>query len=337
MSRKDRNFWIEQAKDRLLSNERQADQATRELFFLYDEAAHKIESQINSLAARYADQNQLTREQAARLLSGQEHSTWKKSIEKYLKDISKAAADSKTLLELNTLAMKSRISRQEELLADVYRQMMELASGGTQELTGLLSDIVRTNYYRSGYDIQRGIGMGFNVAKINEKLVRQVIEYPWSTKHFSKSLWEKTDTLAALAKREITFGFINGSSVQKIAKEINDVMGKGKYAAERLVRTECKYFANQGELLGYRANGVKRYRFVGGSEGSGHCDCADVAAGGPYNVDEAEAGINYPPLHPNCVCIVIADFDSNMFDAKRSTTPLQENISFQRWKEKFVS
>lgn len=57
-------------------------------------------------------------------------------------------------------------------------------------------------------------------------------------------------------------GFMNGSSVQKMAKEINDVMGKGRYAAERLVRTESSYFSNQGELASYREWEFKSILFL---------------------------------------------------------------------------
>ena len=94
-------------------------------------------------------------------------------------------------------------------------------------------------------------------------------------------------------------------------------MDKGRYSAERLVRTECKYFANQGELMGYKENGIKRYRFIA--------------------VEDAVAGINYPPIHPNCLCIVVADFDKGMFNRKIDTTPLAENIKFQEWRRKYAT
>ena len=113
-------------------------------------------------------------------------------------------------------------------------------------------------------------------------------------------------------------------------------MDKGRYNAQRLVRTECKYFANQGELMGYKENGIKRYRFIGGTEGSGSCTCAELN-GQVFNVEEAVAGINYPPIHPNCLCIVVADFgDKGMFSRRTDAEPLEENVKFREWKEKYV-
>lgn len=337
MSYMTRNEWIEDAKSRLLQNERRADKAARELLFLYDEAAYSIEKEINTLFARYAKDNHLTAAEASRLLSGQEYSHWRKSIEEYIaetkgKDKAKA---SKALLELNTLAMKSRISRKEQLLASVYMAMMDLAGDSETRLATLLGDMLRVNYYESCFAMQKGIGMGFNVAKLDTALIRQIVSYPWSEKHFSEAVWGACDHIAAVARREITLGFIKGSGVDEMARAIDEVMDRGRYNAQRLVRTECKYFANQGELLAYKENGIKKYRFIGGTEGSTHCDCA-LLNGRVFFVEEAVAGVNFPPMHPNCLCIVVAAFDKSLFTGRKDARPLSENIKFKEWQEKYA-
>lgn len=326
-----RNQWIEDAKTRLLSNEHRTDEYAKELIFLYDEAAFSVEKEINTMFARFAKDNNLTEAEATQLLSGKEYSTWRKSIEQYIADASGPAKDSKSLLELNTLAMKSRISRKEQLLSNIYRNIMDLAEDSNTKLETLLGDMLKVNYYESCFSVQRGIGMGFNVAKISDNLIKQVLSYPWSEKHFSEAVWGTCDHLSALAKREITMGFIQGSSVQKMAKAINDVMDKGRYPAERLVRTECKKFANQGEIMGYRENGVSKYRYVGDG-----CPICAKLNGHIFSVEEAEAGVNLPPMHPNCVCIVVASFEKSLFDKRKNAAPLADNIKFQEWKKKYA-
>ena len=248
------------------------------------------------------------------------------------KDKAKA---SKALLELNTLAMKSRISRKEQLLSSVYMAMMDLAGDSETRLTSLLGDLLRVNYYESCFSMQKGIGMGFNVARLDTALIRQIVSYPWSEKHFSEAIWGACDHIAAVAKREITLGFIQGSGVDKMAKAVDDIMDRGRYNAQRLVRTECKYFANQGELLAYKENGIQKYRFIGGTEGSTHCDCA-LLNGRVFPVEEAVAGVNFPPMHPNCLCIVVAAFARSLFADRKDARPLSENIKFKEWAEKYA-
>ena len=54
-------------------------------------------------------------------------------------------------------------------------------------------------------------------------------------------------------------------------------------------------------------------------------------------VEEAVAGVNFPPMHPNCLCIVVAAFARSLFADRKDARPLLENIKFQEWKEKYAS
>lgn len=124
------------------------------------------------------------------------------------------------------------------------------------------------------------------------------------------------------------FRSINGGAL-----ELLDI--REHYNAERLVRTECKYFANQGEVMGYKETGIEEYQFLGGTEHSGSCTCSELN-GRVFRVDEAEPGVNLPPIHPNCLCIIRAYFKKSVF-AKREGNPLDGNIKFEEWKKKYAS
>lgn len=336
MTERDKNYWIEQAKERLLANEKRADKGVADMFFLYEEAAAEMETEVNAMFGKYAKDNGLTYAEASKLLSGKEYSVWKKSIQEYIHEAPKDAKSSRAMLELNTLSMKSRISRKEKMLADIYQTMIQLAQDENVKLSDFLQDTLKINYYESCFRMQRGFGIGFNVAKINDSLVRQILNYPWSEKHFSEAVWGHVDHIAAVARAQISMGFVKGSSVQEISKNIRQIMDSGKYATERLVRTECKYFANQGELASYKENGIHKYRFVGGSEGStGSCGC-EALNGQVFDVEDAVAGVNYPPIHPNCLCTVVVAFDKSLFSDRPDVNPLAENTRFKDWKKRYA-
>lgn len=333
MSRLERNKWIEQTKAELLANEKMSDHIVKEMIFLYDEAANQIETSIDALFGRYATNNALSLAEAQKLLSGQEYSVWKKSIEEYFLQLKVNPADSKTLMELNTLAMKGQISRQEQMLSNVYRNMATLADKSASGLDTLLGDVLRVNSYQTMFHAQKAAGLAFGVPRIDEKLVRQVLDYPWAQKKFSKAVWDNVDKLTAVAKREITLGIINGSGSRKIAKNIEALMGKGKEVAERLARTESHYFAYQGRLQAWKENGIKKYKFLGNNE-AGHCSCGGLN-GRVFEVDQAEVNINYPPIHPNCRCSVIAYFENGIFSDKK-TEPFDDKLTLKSWEEKYV-
>lgn len=328
MSLKERNEWIERAKQRVLENAQKTDDYVTEIMFLYDEAVNQLELEINAMFQKYASDNGLTEAEASKMLTSREYGKWKKSMDRYVAD---AGNDSRTLLELNTLAAKSRISRKEQLISGMYQSMITLSMDTETKLSDLLGDMYKTNYYRGCYDVQSILGIGFHVAKVDEKMLQRILEHPWSGKNFSQALWENTDKLAVLAKREITLGFMTGASVQKMAKEINDVMGKGRYAAERLVRTESSYFSNQGELASYRELGVEEYIFLGGG-----CEICAELSGRAFPLEEAEVGLNLPPIHPNCKCTIRAKTKFGMFKDREGVNPLKENPKFEEWKKKYV-
>lgn len=330
---KERNDWIEQAKREVVFDNKNADKATSEVMFLYDECAMQIEDSIHALYAKFAKDNNLSLTEANKLLTDKEYSIWRKSIEEYLADIKNNPADSKTLLELNTLAMKSRVSRKEQLLSNVYMQMAALANDTTTKMTDLLSDVVKVNYYRQAFTTQKQLGVAFGVPKLDTEQIRKILDYPWGTKKFSATIWDNVDTLTAVTKRAIARGVVNGYSSTKIAKEIDDTMQKGKLVAERVARTESHYFAYQARLESFKACGIKRYRFVGTDDGSGKCDCHRLNTK-TFAVDEAVVGVNYPPIHPNCKCSVVASFEK--VDLPKDAKPIDKDIKFADWQDKYI-
>ena len=70
MSQKERNEWIERAKQRVLNNAEITDQSVKEIMFLFDEAAWTLETEINSMFQKYATENGLTNAEASKLLTG---------------------------------------------------------------------------------------------------------------------------------------------------------------------------------------------------------------------------------------------------------------------------
>lgn len=330
MNQGGRNQWVQAAKEQVLRNAKASDRCEADLMELYDECAGALENEIRAFYSRYANDNHLTEAEASRLLAGKEYSSWRRSLEGYLKEIGEQGGDSRLVLELNTLASKSQISRKERLLSDIYCSMARLAGQSEAGMTGLLSGLVQTNYERKMYDIQTIGGVAWNVSRVDETLLKQILQYPWSGKHYSKALWDNTDQLAALMRRELTLGFMSGAGVDKIAQEIDAVMGKGRYAAARLVRTEASYFANQGQILAYQEAGVEKYRFLGGG-----CPVCGRLNGQVFDLKDARAGENLPPIHPNCKCTTVAAYDIPVFK-KRQGDPLKDNPKFEEWKKRHM-
>ena len=127
MNQRQRNAWIEAAKEQVLRNAEASDGCEADLMELYDECVNGLENEIRAFYSRHARDNQLTEAQASKLLTGKEYSTWKNSLEGYLEELEGQGKDSRLALELNTLSAKSQVSRKEQLLANIYHNMARLA------------------------------------------------------------------------------------------------------------------------------------------------------------------------------------------------------------------
>lgn len=331
MNRKEQEKQLEIAKECLLDELKEQDEIVEDLLIAYDDAAERLKANIQKILVKFMEDNNLTMEQARGLLSSKEFTTWKKSIKKYIEDLADGH-DTKMQLELRTLSAKSRISRNEQLLSEIDRELSTLANNTNKAIRKHLESVLVTNYYRGFYSIQKTVQLGFKVSKINHQLVASILEYPWSTKQFSKTIWENTDKLADTLRKELASGFIDGSSLQKMTKRIDEVMKKGKYVTERVVRTEAKFFAQQAQLMSYQKMGIEEYMY----RGAGCPKCAAIN-GRKFNTKDAEVGVNCPPMHPNCKCRIIAIHEMSLFDMERNVVPLEENINFQKWKKKFIN
>ena len=98
----------------------------------------------------------------------------------------KSTGDEKLLLELNTLAMKSRIDRLSVLKYQVDKNINNLHDSTLESTTELLTDTFTDNYYKTIYDTHKFIGVGTSFALVDNDLVKNVLSYPWSGENYSQ-------------------------------------------------------------------------------------------------------------------------------------------------------
>ena len=105
-----KQYWIDRENQKLNKDIKDCNNLAKELEHHYKLANKEIEKEINNLFEKYAKDNQLTYAEATKYLTGNEFKIWRTDIKGYLKMIED---NPELLLELNTLAMKSRITRLE--------------------------------------------------------------------------------------------------------------------------------------------------------------------------------------------------------------------------------
>ncbi len=348
------SYWIKRAEEREQEwIKKSKDTIEKELAEYYRRALSRITDDIAVLYGRYAKDNNLTYAEASKLLTGKEFKQWRMSLEEYLDAIDKTA-DNKLLLELNTLAMRKRISRLDKLYGDTLKNLYRLGTDSENGMTKFLSGAYKDNYYKNLFDIGKTIGIKSSVSEVDDKKIRKVLNNSWSGKNYSQRIWKNTDKLAKLIKNEITDGFHRGVSINKMAKLVQQRMNVGKYEATRLVRTEMNYVQNQAALDSIKDSDMKYYIFLAtlDKKTSTVCRAHDRKV---YPVDGATPGTNMPPLHPHCRSTIagnLTDYDTGRGkrsardkNGKRINIPaamnyddyykvyIEKSMSFSQWEK----
>lgn len=347
-------YWAKRAEEREQEwNKKSKGTIEKELANYYKQALLRIEDDIAVLYGRFAKDNKLTYAEASKMLTSKEFRQWRMSMEDYLDTIAETG-NNKLLLELNTLAMRKRISRLDKLYSDTLKNLYKLGVDSEKGMTKFLSGAYKDNYYKNLFDIGKTIGIRSSVSEIDDKKVRKVLNASWSGKNYSERIWKNTDKLSKLIKNEITDGFHRGVSINKMAKLVQQRMNVGKYEATRLVRTEMNYVQNKAALDSIKDSDMKYYIFLAtlDKKTSTVCRAHDRKV---YPVDGATPGTNMPPLHPHCRSTIAGnptDYDTGRGkrtaknkDGKRIIIPatmnyddyykiyIEESMSLSEWEK----
>ena len=289
-----RDYWIKREEEKLNKGIKDCNKLAKELEQHYKLAIKQIEKEINNLFEKYAKDNQLTYAEATKYLTGNEFKVWRTDIKGYLKMIED---NLEVLLELNTLAMKSRITRLEALQYEINKILNDLTQTTVESTTELLTDTLNDNYNRNVFNISKSAGYVANFSGIDNKTIERVLSYPWSGANYSDRIWNNKKQLSKTIKEEMTQMVIRGESSKKVAQRVAARMDTSYKNAVRLVQAEHSYVMNEASKHTYEDLNIDKYEFLATLD-SRTCSVCGKLDGKVFNLKDAKTGVNYPPLHP---------------------------------------
>lgn len=281
------NYWDKRAIKRLNEAEKISDVYIERIKKIYSQAYKNIDGEIARIYKNYAKDTGLDTQKLKELLTRSEtKKTWeqmkKQGLDKYIKD-----------------NYKARISRLEQIQAQIYAKAKLIYPKEELEQTMCYKGVINNSYYKAIYDTQIGTGYDFAFNKIDKNLFDTVLNEKWSGKNYSERIWTNTDILADSLSQLVGGALLSGQSIEKTTKEIKDRFNVSKYYAERLVRTETNHFNNEADAMAYEEMGIEKYVFVATLDSRTSPICQDTD-NKVFNYKDREIGVNFPPLHPNC-------------------------------------
>lgn len=264
MARKPINYWEKRSTELMKRLEKGTENTISSLIQAYEQATKNINKEIKNIFKNFAKDTNLSKETLTKLLSKKETDIYYKNLLKVINDnIIDENIKKKLLAKYNAPAYDYRISRYEALQQNIDIELKKLANI-EQQLTKIrYEDTIKEGYYHNIYDIQKGTGLGFSFAQIDNRTINLVLNENWvDNANFSQRIWDNSEKLGNYLRTQLTADTMSGKSIQKIASELSEYMNVGLYNATRLVRTEVCHFANEAEMLSYEELDIEKYRFI---------------------------------------------------------------------------
>ena len=283
------------------SAHREAQKTIQDMEELYLDAQRSVQKEIESWYARFAVNNQISLTDARKWLTAGQLEEFHWSVEQYIKIGEQAGLDAAWLKKLENVSARFHISRLEAVQTGIQQQLELLYGNQVDSLDALLKKVVGNGYTHTAFEVQKGVGLGWDITGLDQKKLETLLSKPWTTdgRTFRDRCWLNKNDLVGSVSKSLTQGLLRGDSPAKITTAIQKQFGVHRYKAGRLVNTETTYFNAVATKECYKDLDVEMVEIIETLD-SHTCSICGGLDGKVIPISQYEPGVTVPPFHPNC-------------------------------------
>lgn len=337
------NYWQRRFQAVEEMNNKTARNTVHAITPAFDKAQAQIEKEINAWYARFAKNNQISLLEAKKLLNTKELKEFHWDVQEYIKYGRENAIDQKWMKELENASARFHVSRLEALKIRTQNAAERAFGNELDQIDSMAARMYMDDYYHTAYEIQRGLGIGFDVAKIDQRKLDNLLSKPWTADKmtFSDRVWKSKTQLIDSLHTELTQMCLLGKSPDQAINNISKRMNVSKNQAGRLVMTESAYFASAAQKDCFNDLDVEKFEIVAtlDSHTSEICQQMD---GKVFDMKDFQAGVTAPPFHVWCRSCTCPWFEDDIEGERAArgadgkTYYVPSNMKYEDWKQTFV-
>jgi SPP1 gp7 family putative phage head morphogenesis protein len=337
-------YWKKRFGDLEDASNKYGQDCFRQIEPAFDKAQREIESQINSWYGRFAKNNEITIEEAKKLLNSKELKEFKWDVQEYIKYGQENDMNQLWMKELENASSKYHISRLEALKVRT-QQAAEVAFGNELDAVDKMTRKVFTeDYYHSVFEMQKGFNIGWEIGQIDERKLDKLIAKPWAAdgKNFSDRIWEQRSQLVNELHQQLTRTCVLGKAPDDAIDAIAKKFKTSKGQAGRLVMTEQAYFHSVAQKEAFNELDVEQYEIVATLD-SHTSDVCQEMDGKVFPMKDYEPGVTAPPFHVWCRSVTVPYFEDNFTgeraarDEKGNTYYVPDNMTYKDWSKEYIA
>lgn len=340
---KNADYW--RGRFAILENSahKQADEYLQTLEDIYRETEHTVQRDIESWYQRFATNNNVTLAEARKMLTTGQLEEFKWTAEQYVKAAQQANLSPEWIKKLENASTRFHVSRLEAIQLQIQQQIELLYGNQVDGVDDLLKKLVSNGYTHGAFEIQKGIGLGWDFTALNQKKLETLLSKPWTTdgRTFRDRCWVNKADLVDTVNKELLQGMLRGDPPAKTITAIQKKFGTARYKARRLVHTETTYFNAVSKIQMYKDLGVDQIEIVETLD-SRTCAVCQPLDGTVIPLAQYEPGVTVPPFHPNCrgtTCPHYDDMDGERAarNADGDVYYVPANMKYADWVQTFVN
>ena len=325
------------------SAHREAQRTIQDMEELYLDAQRSVQKEIESWYARFAVNNQISLTDARKWLTAGQLEEFHWSVEQYIKIGEQAGLDAAWLKKLENASARFHISRLEAVQTGIQQQLELLYGNQVDSLDALLKKVVGNGYTHTAFEVQKGVGLGWDITGLDQKKLETLLSKPWTTdgRTFRDRCWLNKNDLVGSVSKSLTQGLLRGDSPSKITTAIQKQFGVHRYKAGRLVNTETTYFNAVATKECYKDLDVEMVEIIETLD-SHTCSICGGLDGKVIPISQYEPGVTVPPFHPNCRGTTAPAIDPKYAGERAARNAdgnvyyVPANMKYTDWKKAFV-
>ena len=344
-SKKSAAYWKKRFEQNEQAQNQKGIQCYAELEQQYRQAQRQIEGQIQAWYGRFASNNGVSIQDARKMLTNKELAELKWDINEYIRYGQENAISGTWVKELENASARYHISRLEALKLQTQQQIEVLFGNQLDSIDSAMKSIYTSGYYHTAYEIQKGFGVGWDFATLDESQINKIINKPWAVdgQNFSSRVWKNKQKLVNELNTTLTQNIILGQDPQKAINEIARKLNVSKTNAGRLVMTEEAFFSSEAQKDCFNELDVEQFEIVATLDSHTSEICQDMD-GKHFPMSQWEVGVTAPPFHVWCRSTTVPFFDDDFDavgeraarDADGKTYYIPDNMKYKDWQKSFV-
>lgn len=345
MAKKNKEYWQGRFEQLEKTSHQDAMVTYSNIEKSFYEAQREIENKINSWYVRFANNNQMTIEDAKRLLNSQELKEFKWDVQDYIKYGHENELDERWMKELENASAKYHISRLEALKIQTQQSMEVLFGNELDEVDKLTRNSYTNSYFHTMFEFQKGFNVGFDVANIDKNKLSKIVNKPWviDERNFSQRIWGNKTKLINELHNELTRMCLTGKSPDNTIKYLSKKFNTSKAQAGNLVMTENAYFSQLAQKDCFNDLDVEKYEIVATLDNRTSAICQEQD-GKVYDMKDYQPGVTAPPFHNYCRSTTVPHFNDDYDikdtraarDEKGNTYYVENDVKYKEWYDKYV-